>query len=411
MALRFARNPKSRSEKSEMTDPLILGQLSGLHEMIRELVRRAPPEQVNAPLDPELGCLAWYLGHSVFREIYWLREVIAQDADLTGRVRHLFGPAAKVRQIQCAQLPPPEHLLRWAQEIQDEHLRRLATPGALPAHPLLAENRLQWLLLQEAARDYERMLMVLHLRRLQGDARYRVVSPLTAHTPAAASREVVQGHYRIGARGEPFAYDNELPPQAVELASFRIALRPVSNAEYLAFMEAGGYRERAFWSEAGRQWLAVSGVSAPLHWRRDAAGHWYGIGLNGPSDLPAADPVSGVSQHEAAAYAAWTARLGGDLRGAVLQHEYQWEVAARSGVIENAGQVWEWCANTFHPYPEFTPYPDASVSQEPFGHGYVSLRGASLHTQRCLRRASFRNWAAARSRHAFAGIRLIFPPS
>lgn len=377
---------------------------------MRDLLRGVPAAHANRRFDPELASLGWYLGRSVYRETYWLREVLTGDTELTERVRPLFTPGAMDPALQSARLPPPDHLLNWATEIQDEHVRRLATPGTLPASDLLRNDRLQWLLLQEGARDYERMLMVLHAARLrQQDHGYRVERALTARVPAADLVVVEQGHYRIGSRGEPFAYDNELPPQAVELSGFRIARRPVSNAEFLAFMEAGGYRADRLWSEAGRRWRDGSGATAPLHWRRDRAQCWYGIGLQGPADLHPDAPVAGLSRHEAQAFAAWVAERGRDLSGAVPQHEYQWEVAARAGLIEGTGQVWEWCANPFHPYPEFRPFPDSSISQADFVANRLSLRGASLHTQGCLRRASFRNRATAGDRQGFAGIRLVFP--
>jgi len=379
--------------------------------MMHDLVRSIPAIDVNARFAPRLASLGWYLGRSVFRETYWLREVLAGDSDLTDRVRTLFVSGMDL-DAQCDRLPPPDHLLAWAAEIQDEHLRRLATPGALPPSDLVENDRLQWLLLQEGARDYEHMLVVLHARRMQeSEEGYRVQKPLVPHDPEAGLAAVEQGHYRIGSRSEPFAYDNELPPQAVELSGFRIADRPVSNAEYSAFIEAGGYREEGFWSEQGTQWRDGLEAAAPLHWRRDEARNWYGSGLNGPVDLQPNEPVSGVSHHEAQAFATWVAGLGGDLDGAALQHEYQWEVAARLGRIEGVGRVWEWCANTFHPYPEFHPFPDSSISQPDFGGDRLSLRGGSLHTQRCLRRASFRNRATAGDRHGFAGIRLVFPPA
>lgn len=194
------------------------------------------------------------------------------------------------------------------------------------------------------------------------------------------------------------------------MVGFRIAKRPVSNAEFLAFIAAGGYRENRLWSKEGQRWRDGSSVAAPLHWRRDRAQCWYGIGLRGPADLQPDAPVVGVSRHEAQAFAAWVAELAGDLSGAVPQHEYQWEVAARAGRIEGTGQVWEWCANPFHPYPEFQPFPDRSISQADFDGDRFSLRGAGLHAQGCLRRASFRNRAASGDRHGFAGIRLVFPP-
>ncbi len=393
-----------------MPSPDLLGQFSSLHGLLRDLLREEPDDSV--PVSG-LGTLGWYLGRSVYRELYWLREVVCGDAGLSRRVRHIFAdgpdPAAG-----CALLPPASHLLHWAQEIQDEHLRRLATPGALPAHPLLAQDRLSWYLLQEAAKDFERMLSVRLVRTLgrpELDG-YLVGTPLLSQPPRADSDRdlvaVTQGHYRIGSRHEPFAYDNELPPQGVELSSYRLARLPVTNAQYLGFMEAGGYADPDFWDQAGRDWLATSRVQCPLHWRQDPKGSWYGVGVAGPADLPVDQPVAGVNRHEARAYANWVSGLGGAGAGAVLQHEYQWEVAARAGVIEEMGRVWEWCANPLHPYPDFTPFPDPA-SAGPFGRGHASLRGASLHTQRCLRRASLRHWADPSERFGFAGIRLVFP--
>jgi iron(II)-dependent oxidoreductase len=395
-----------------MTSPQILAQLASLQQMMRDLLRSAPETDANGCFHPQLASLGWYLGRSVYRETYWLREVLAGDGDLTDRARHLFTYGAMELEDQCARLPPPDHLLNWAAEVQDENLRRMATPGALPASELLEHDRLQWFLLQEGARDYERMLMVLHTRELkQPDHGYCVQNSLMPRVPEADLVEVDQGHYRIGSRYEPFACDNELPPQAVELSGFRIARRPVSNAEYLAFMETGGYRRDAFWSEEGRRWRNATDASAPLHWRSDRAGRWFGIGLNGGADLQPDEAVASLSRYEAEAFAAWVSSLGQTQSGAVLPHEYQWEVAARSRLIEGTGRVWEWCANPFHPYAGFKPFPDSSAAEVDFGGHRFSLRGASLHTQRCLRRASFRNRAAPDQRYGSSGIRLVFPPA
>jgi iron(II)-dependent oxidoreductase len=156
----------------------------------------------------------------------------------------------------------------------------------------------------------------------------------------------------------------------------------VGNAEFLAFIEAGGYQTGEHWDESGRAWLAERRPEAPLHWRRDADRQWYAIGLNGPADLTPEEPVTGIGQHEALAFARWAAGLGSATSGAMLQHECQWEVAARAGFIEGTGRAWEWCANPVHPYPELTPFPDSGGSQTAFDGRHFSLRGASLHTQR-----------------------------
>ncbi len=393
-----------------MTNAAILGQLSSLHEMLAQLPLSIPRDQAARQFHPQLGSLAWHLGRSVYLETYWLRQVLFEDDDLTRRVEQLFTPGAMPLAQQCAALPPVEHLLNWAVEIQGEHLRRLANPGELPDHPLLERGRLAWFLLQEQARHYESMLMVLNQRQLQlSGADYRVERTLQARLPQLDAQKVVQGHFRIGAVDDPAAYDNELPPQAVELSNFRIARRPVSNAEFLGFMEQDGYRNRDWWSDAGWRWLQTATLEQPEHWRRNAYSHWYGIAVNGPADLTPDDPVSGISQHEAKAFAAWTASLGGELAGAVLQHEYQWEIAARFGALKERRRVREWCANPFHPYPEYQSFPDPEVSQHFFDQDHMSLRGGSLHTQRPLRRLSCRDHLPPEQRFAFSGARLVYP--
>lgn len=402
----------STSERgAPLTSPAVLGRLSALGELMRQLLGSVPETDIHRRFHPELASLAWYFGRSVFRDSLWLDETLRGDADITARVRHLFADGPLSLDERCAALPPREHLLAWAAQIQDEHLRRLATPGEFPAHPLLRRDRLQWFLLQEAAKDYERMLWVLLQRRVrEAPGAYRTGRALVPRLPDGDSCEVLQGHYRVGSRDEPFAYDNERPPQAVELSAFRIARRAVSNAEYLAFMEAGGYRNRTLWSEDGWAWRQATDVAHPDPWRRDPDGHWYEIGLNGAVDLVPEVPVSGISHHEAVAFAAWASTLGGRLGGSVLQHEYQWEVAARAGLLQDAGQVWEWCANRFHPYPEFEAFPDAGTSEPYFGGCHLTLRGGCLHTQSALRRPSLRHWATPEHRLGFSGARLVFPP-
>jgi iron(II)-dependent oxidoreductase len=394
-----------------MTDPRILGNLHNLHEMQAQLLASLPREEAARQYRPTLGSLGWLFGYGVYLELYWLREILVGDGNLSQRVEHLFRPGKLSLTEQCMQLPPVDHLLNWAEEIRDDHLMRLANPGMLPAHEYLKSDRLQWFLLQEQARIYESMLLVLNQRQLLAqDANYPVLQPLTAAEPHWQTKELSSGHFRIGARDDPRAYDNELPPQAVELSSFRIALQPVTNGQYLAFMQANGYLEHSLWTDAGRQWLQTQTNHHPEYWRQDADGNWHLIGINGPSDLPRDEPVSGISQHEAQAFANWAATTDELYAGAVLQHEYQWEIAARSGVIQQTGRAWEWCSNPFHPYPDFQPFPDEATSATDFANGLISLRGGCIHSQQVLRRASYRNRAPATQRFSLSGLRLVFPP-
>ena len=396
-----------------MAAPYLLSQFSTAHEMLTQLLRSVPEVECYRSFHSELAPLAWYLGYSVYHETYWLREVVLEDDDLTRRIRELFSPAPPATAEQWSRLPPLDHLMNWALEIQDGNLTLLANPKLLPGHPLLQNDRLQHHLLQEHHRIIELMLMALNERQLQHEnsGGYRPASPLRSSAPSCKPIGIAQGHYRIGAKGDPAAYDNELPPQTVELSSFRIAHRPISNAEFLCFMEQSGYSERRFWSEAGWNWLQATATEHPHRWRQDQTGAWYGIGLNGPFDLAPEAPLQGVSQYEASAFAAWAASLGGELQGAVLQHEYQWEVAVRLQVLPEFGQVWEWCSNPFHPYTGFQPSPDGLGTTGRFDPEQITLRGGSLHTQRSLRRLSFRHHALPGGNHLFAGSRLVFPPN
>jgi len=110
-----------------MTSPQLLARLSGLQQMMRDLLRGVPAAHANRRFDPRLASLGWYLGRSVYRETYWLREVVTGDTDLTARVRPLFTPSAMDPELQSARLPPPDHLLSWAAEIQDEHCTSAVT--------------------------------------------------------------------------------------------------------------------------------------------------------------------------------------------------------------------------------------------------------------------------------------------
>jgi iron(II)-dependent oxidoreductase len=394
-----------------MTSTTLLGQLSNLYQMQIDLLQSIPPEECAKQFHPELASLNWYFARGVYLELLWLRERLHNDNDLSKRVEQLFSPSELSIEQRCRQLPPVEHLINWGSQIHDEHLRRLATPSAMPNHPWLDTDRLPWFLLQEQAKLYEAMLIILTQRSLHGhDQAYLCNEPLRAEPPGWETREISQGHYRIGARNDPRAYDNELPPQAVELSSFRIALTPVSNAQYLGFMKAESYSDESLWGEEGWRWLNQNRVSHPEYWRQDTKGQWYEVAINGNTHLPPHEPVSGISHYEAQAFCNWTNRTDNEFTGAVLQHEYQWELAVRAGVVKQTGRAWEWCSNPFHPYPAFQSFPNDCVPTPAFVENQITLRGASLHTQPMLRRASFRHWASPADRHQLTTLRLVFPP-
>ena len=376
-----------------MIAPQTLGNLSNIHQLLTQLVQDLPAQEVNKRFHPRLPSMGWLLGRSVYLELYWLREKLLEDDELSSRVRHLFASAPTRPDPVDSMLPPQDHLLNWALEIQDHNLTLLANPRGLPQHPWLQNGWLGEYILQTHGRIYERMISVLAARALQQNSSdYVSETPLRALQPEPYTMEVSQGHYRIGAR-EGVVFDNEQPVQMVELSNFRICQQPVSNAEYLCFLQ-------------DQQTDQV-----PWNWRTDQHGSWYAIGLNGPMELQPDEPVSGLSQRQAMAYADWVSDNVEDFKGAILQHEYQWEAATRTQGLKGFGRVWEWCNNEFHEYADYEEPVDPEMATREFDGEHFSQRGGCLHTQPSLRRISYRQSGKTNDNFQFTGARLVLPPA
>ena len=165
-------------------------------------------------------------------------------------------------------------------------------------------------------------------------------------------------------------------------------------------MEEGGYSNNSLWSDAGWNWCMKKSIVQPQHWDKDRSGHCYGHTVEGPYDLDPATPVYGINHFEASAYANWA--------GARLAHEYEWEIARQLGVLDDCGQVWEWCLNGFHPYEGFTAFPYIGYSTPYFDGKHFCLRGGSRYSQAVIKRHTFRNYYQADKRHILAGMRLVY---
>jgi len=194
------------------------------------------------------------------------------------------------------------------------------------------------------------------------------------------------GSFALGAPDDGFAYDNERPRHVVELAAYRIARRPVTNATFLRFVEGGGYVRREWWSDEGWAWKEQYDIT-----RAD--------GTRTASDHPDA-PACHVSFHEAEALARWS--------GARLPTEAEWERAA--GGLVGIGAVWEWTASPFRGYPGFAAHPYREYSEVFFGDRYRVLRGGSWATHPRVATRTFRNWDLPVRRQLFAGLRLATDP-
>jgi ergothioneine biosynthesis protein EgtB len=232
------------------------------------------------------------------------------------------------------------------------------------------------------------------------------------------------GLAEIGHDGDGFCFDNEMPRHRVYLEPFALGSRLVSCAEYLAFMEDGGYDRPDLWLSEGWQTMQSQGWRAPLYWQRDgSSGEWSVFTLRGPRSLLelANTPVCHVSYFEADAYAHWA--------GKRLPTEAEWEVAAsevkvggnllEDGVLHTTavkesespqqlfGDVWEWTASAYLGYPGFHALPGALGEYNgKFMSNQMVLRGGSCATPRSHIRASYRNFFSPATRWQFSGIRL-----
>lgn len=225
-----------------------------------------------------------------------------------------------------------------------------------------------------------------------------------------------QGLVEIGDDGGGFAFDCERPRHPVFLRPHALADRLVANAEWLEFIEAGGYSDPLLWLADGWAWVQEHRIDAPLYWRRGAGG-WHRFGLDGLRPLNLAEPVCHISYYEADAFARWA--------GARLPTEAEWESAASAGdsgggnQLDAAGPVrptgvggwygdaWQWTASAFLPYPGFRPAAGAVGEYNgKFMCSQMVLRGGSCATPRGHLRPSYRNFFYPHQRWMFAGLRL-----
>jgi ergothioneine biosynthesis protein EgtB len=227
------------------------------------------------------------------------------------------------------------------------------------------------------------------------------------------------GTVEIGHGGDGFAFDCEGPRHTALLHPHAIADRTVTNGEWIAFIEDGGYAEPRHWLSDGWAWAKREGIEAPLYWEKGESG-WTRFGLDGRRALDPAAPVTHVSFYEADAYASWA--------GARLPTEAEWEAAAAAhdpdagNQLDAAeaveprparegpaffGNVWEWTGSAFRPYPGFRPAEGAVGEYNgKFMSGQFVLKGGSCATPRGHLRASYRNFFYPHQRWQFTGVRL-----
>ena len=386
----------------------LLKQLKQAHLTMHAMARLLDDSDYRRQYHQDLSPLGWHVGHCVFIETFWLREVILHDSSITADLDWLYIPENIVKPQRGPALPPREEHLQWCEKLSNQNAALFKQPPCLlREHDLNKNNYILKFILQHHSQHIETMAMVLAQRQLQLKPTLAITSPLTANNNIHYQfSEYPAGDFTIGNHHKSEAFDNELPPQQITLDQFLLADAPVNNADWLAFINDGGYQNECWWSSDGWQWCQENNITQPESWLQDSCGNFYAISATAANELIANNAVSGINYFEANAFTKWLQENSDEYTRVRLPHEYEWEVADKTGTLNRTGEVWEWCNNNFHPYPGFSAFPYENYSKPWFDNNHFSLRGGSEHTQPGIRRSSFRNFYNPDKRHIFSGLRL-----
>ncbi len=447
----------------------IAAELDRARERTQGLTGCVGDEDLTRQHSPLMSPLVWDLAHIGNQEEMWLLRGVGGREPMHPEIDPLYDAFEHPRSERptLPLLPPPE-ARSYAGEVRGRVLDLLER-APLHGERLVQRGFAFGMIAQHEQQHDETMLIthqlrsgppVLHAPAPPGAA---LAATVTAGTgtgaaPAGASTAragtegapgaltlppevlVPGGPFTMGTSTEPWSLDNERPAHPVDVPAFFIDTVPVSNAQYAAFIADGGYDEPRWWSPEGWEHRQRAGLSAPMTWRRDG-GQWVRRRFGVVEPVPPAEPVQHVCWYEADAYARWAGRR--------LPGEAEWEKAARfdpasgrsrrypwgdedpapqhanlgqrhlqpapagsypdgaapSGARQLIGDVWEWTASDFLPYPGFAAWPYREYSEVFFGSSYKVLRGGSFAVDPVACRGTFRNWDYPIRRQIFAGFR------
>lgn len=350
---------------------------------------------------PDASPTKWHLGHTS-----WFFESVVLQPNAPGyrlfeeRFSLLFN---SYYESLGPRYPRPARGLLTRPSLVEVHAYRAAVDAAV-LHLMAGADLANWaataplleLGLQHEQQHQELLLTdILHalsLNPLQPAMRAGEVPA----EPGAAPGWIEQpgGEVEVGHAGPGFAFDNETPRHAVRLQPFALGRRLVTNAEFQAFVDDGGYSRASLWLSDGWAAVQAQGWTAPLYWRDGG----LQFTLHGLQPRAADAPVRHLSFYEAAAYAEWA--------GARLPTEFEWEAAAT--LVEQAhGSAWQWTRSSYDPYPRYLPWAGAVGEYNgKFMVGQIVLRGSSFATPPGHARDTYRNFFPPAARWQFSGLRL-----